>query len=294
MMQAAVFMIRKFVKVSSRVSPRLTGNLAFKAFCRPSLLRNLDDGQKKLIARAEQRFAEAERKTIAFFGGELQTYRFRHRGENSRGVVVLVHGWTGRAAFMSAFVSPLLQAGYEVLAVDLPAHGNSSGKTLHVALGVQALTALHTETGPWKAIVAHSFGGAIVTALVSGAVVGSAPVSTEKLVLIAAPSSIPELFKNYGNTIGLTPRSQYWLEENVTRLAGRSLSAFEGEQLLKLTTAQTLLLHAPDDKEVPFHEAERLATAGDHVTLRPMPGVGHRRILYAPKTIEAVSGFLGN
>ena len=65
-----------------------------------------------------------------------------------------------------------------------------------------------------------------------------------------------------------------------------------GELPLGQADVKTLVLHAPDDKEVSFASGEKLTNAGDHVSLKPMPGLGHRRILYAPTTVEAARAFM--
>ena len=288
----ALRIIRPLVRAGSFVAPRLTGDLAFRAFCRPPKAEGMSETQRKLIERAAARMEHAERRRLPCEGGEVQAYRFPASTAESRGTVLLVHGWTGRAAFMSAFLEPLAADGWEVVAIDLPGHGLSSGRTLHVPLGVAALQAAHAAYGPFGAIVAHSFGGALATAFVSGAVAHHPATSVGKLVLIATPSSMPELFAWFGETIGLTGRSRRALDANVLRLSGRALSTFEGDAMLRDAGIPTLLLHAPDDKEVAFRSAERLASAGPHVSLRPLPGLGHRRILYAPQTVQAARAFL--
>ena len=288
----ALRVIRPLVKVGSRFAPRLTGNLAFRAFCTPPRAGGISGAQRKLIDRAERRMAQAERQRLRFEGGEVQAYRFRTEASQSRGTVALIHGWTGRAAFMSAFIEPLNANGFDVVALDLPGHGRSSGRTLHVPLGMAALHALHRHYGPWQAIVAHSFGGALANVLVAGGVPRFPAIQVDRMVLIGTPSSMPEIFAWYGEAIGLSTSGRHWLDANVLRLSGRELAAFEGDAMLREAGTPTLVLHAPDDKEVSFSNATRLASAGPHVTLEPLQGLGHRRILYAPQTVEAVRAFL--
>jgi pimeloyl-ACP methyl ester carboxylesterase len=285
-------LIRPFVKAAAHLAPRMTGNAAFRLFCTPPRLGSLDKAQRDQITRAEARLSQAERRRVAYPGGEVETYLFKTAVLPVRGRVLLLHGWTGRAAFMSAFVHPLVSAGFDVLAVDLPAHGHSSGKTLHVPRAVAALHAVHAKLGPWSGIVAHSFGGAVAACLVADAVEGFPPIPVDSLVLIAAPNSIPSLFHWFGSTIGLTFKAQHWFDANVQRLAGRGLQTFIGADFLHASAVRTLVLHAPDDKEVDFANAEAFAAAGDNVTLMPLAGLGHRRILYASATVKAVTLFL--
>src|SRR5882724_4574089 len=42
-------------------------------------------------------------------------------------LVVLVHGWNGRASQLGAFVEPLVRAGLQVVAFDAPGPGASAG-----------------------------------------------------------------------------------------------------------------------------------------------------------------------
>jgi pimeloyl-ACP methyl ester carboxylesterase len=290
----ALKVIRPFVKVSSQIAPRLTGNLAFRAFCMPPRAGGSDDAQRRLMARAEARMDHAERTRVAYDGGDVQAYRFQTQTGPSKGTILLIHGWTGRAAFMSAFVEPLNASGFDVIALDLPGHGLSSGRMLHIPLGVRALHAVHAKFGPWHGLIAHSFGGAVATSLVAGAVSAFPAIALQGLVLIATPHSMPQLFRWFGQTVGLTGRGQHWFDANVQRLAGRDLGAFEGETLLRQANVPTLVLHAPDDKEVSFASAEALAKAGSHVAVQSMPGLGHRRILYAPATVQAARAFVAD
>lgn len=290
MAHRALRAIRPLVRVGSRMAPRLTGNLAFRVFCTPPRT-DLDEAQRKLVARAEAELEAAERLRLPFEGGVVQAYRIAAQAP-SRGAVLLLHGWTGRAAFMSAFIEPLTRSGFDVVALDLPAHGRSSGRILHVPMAIAALHALHERLGSWRGIVAHSFGGPIAAALVSGAIPRFKALPVERMVLIAAPSSLPDIFAWFGEAIGLTERGRRALDANVLRIAGRELAEFEGDAMLREAGVPTLLLHAPDDPEVGYRNAERLAAAGPHVALKPLPGLGHRRILYAPETIEAARAFM--
>src|SRR6218665_1552468 len=55
----------------------------------------------------------------------IQTYRW---GDDGLPKVVLLHGWGGRATQLGPFIQPLLDAGFQVHALDLPGHGHSAGR----------------------------------------------------------------------------------------------------------------------------------------------------------------------
>ncbi len=297
MAQLGLQVIRQLVRAGSIIAPRLTGNLMFERFCTPPRAPRLSESERKATDQARTRLQDAQSADVAYPGrgfpaGTIRTYAFASKQVPSRGKVVLLHGWTGRAVFMTAFVAPLTEAGFDVIACDLPGHGEASGKRLHIPLAIAALQALHAETGPWHGIIGHSFGGAIAPALIGGLVEGQPAIEISRLVLIAAPHSMPRIFHGFGETVGLTARSQSWFDANVKRLTGRELATFETVDVLQRTRTPTLVLHAPNDKEVSFASAEALAAAGDHVTLKALPGLGHRRILYAPATLSASVEFM--
>ncbi len=297
MAQLGMQVIRQLVRTGSVIAPRLTGNLMFDRFCTPPRAAQLGSGETAAAEQAKARLRDGAPGRVPYRGqgfppGEVQYYRFACPGPDVRGTILLLHGWTGRAAFMTAFVEPLTASGFDVVACDLPAHGESGGSRLHIPLAVSALSALHRETGPWFGIIGHSFGGAIAPALIGGMVEGYPPVPIERLVLIAAPNSMPDLFRQFGQAVGLTAASQRWFEANVKRLSGRDLAGFESAAVLRRTGTPTLVLHATNDKEVPFSNALALGEAGSHVTVADMPGLGHRRILYAPATVRAAVAYL--
>ncbi|WP_052019443.1 alpha/beta hydrolase [Asticcacaulis sp. YBE204] len=259
----------------------------FDLFCTPPAV---SDEARAGMSRMQARLDRAEAFRVPFEGGDLQAYRFTGRG---RGTVVLVHGWSGQAAVMSAFVDPLLEQGFDVIVFDLPAHGRSDGDRLHVPLGVRALHALHAVTGPWYGLVGHSFGGAVITSALSGLVDGLPRLSASRLALVAAPNSMPRIFDIFSRRHHLSPAADRHLKSHVRRLTGHEVDAFIGADILRRDPVPTLVLHAPDDKEVDYLSAEEFATAGPHVTVHALPGLGHRRILYARDTLRAVADFMG-
>lgn len=282
---------RTAVAIASAIAPQATGRAAFWLCCRTS---RPPSGENAQVKRAEKRLSGAVRTRIEFGSGSVETYTFppSPNAVRRRGTIALVHGWTGSAAFMAAFAAPLIAEGFEVVAVDLPGHGASPGRYLHVPLAVEALHAVHEKTGPWHGIAAHSFGGLAALALVSGTVAHIPPVPIERLALIGSPHDASFIFSYLGRTLGLGPKAQAAMNDMVLEVAGRPIEDFDGVAMMRSSGVRALILHAPDDREVPYACAEELAKAEGLATLTPVPGAGHRRILYAPAAIELVGAFM--
>lgn len=290
MAHKALKVIRPVIRLSSALSPRITGRLAFRLFCTP-IGHAAVDPKKASIRRAQAVFATAQKRVVPFCRGFVQSYRFAPEG-TPRGTVLLLHGWTGQALFMAGFVPPLLAQGFAVLAIDLPAHGASSGRQLNIPLAVEAVSAVVRDDLPLAGIVSHSFGGAIALAAVAGGVEGFAAIPCDRLVTLAAPQAMQPYGAAFSEALGLTANGHRAFERRVLELAGRPMESFSGRAYLAQTQIPALVIHAPDDREIPFRDAEALAAAHAGVQLMAVPGLGHRRILMDEAVQQAAARFL--
>jgi pimeloyl-ACP methyl ester carboxylesterase len=290
MANAALAVIRPVIRVGSHLAPRLAGRIAFDLFCRPGLAGGLTADQKKTVEAAEKRLAAAERLTVSHLNGYVETYTFRQPpGAPSRGTVLLLHGWTGRAAFMAGFIPHLMKEGFDVTALDLPGHGRSSGKRLNMPLAMEALSAVRRALGPIHGIVGHSFGGAVAVTAAAGVVPAFAPLKVKRLALVAAPDKMSTYFRGFGGMIGLSARGQSAMEDRVQDIAATALDRFDGTVLLPQLAVPTLVVHDREDKEIPFADAQSLASGGGPLQLMPVEGLGHRRILQSKEVARAVA-----
>lgn len=288
-----VKVIRGMFGAAERVAPRIGGKAAFELFCRTPNPKRLTEGERRALDRAAGFMQEARHHRLKVAGRCVVVHEFRpHQGRHNAGTVLVLHGWRSRTEYMKALIEAHRDAGFRVMSLDLPGHGGSTGRRLTMADAVRAAHVAGEWFGPFAAIVGHSFGGAVAVNAVAGSVVGIPPLAASKLVLIAAPSSMPVLFRNFGRFLNLGPRTQSAVAEEVLRIAGRPLDEFIGSRQLAETPVPTLVIHAPDDREVSADHAELFAAAGEHVRLRWAPGLGHRRILSDPGIVEEALGFV--
>jgi pimeloyl-ACP methyl ester carboxylesterase len=278
---------------AGRLAPTFAGRMAFRLFARTPNPDKVSDREKLRLYQAAKAMAAGELHYLPTRQGiSVAAREFTPTGIAARERWALVlHGWRSRSEHMLGVVETLRSRGFHVVALDLPGHGQSAGRRLTMADAVAAVSAAAFRFGPFNLIAGHSFGGAVAVNSVVGSIAGIRPVWTRRLVLIAAPSGIGRIFRQFGQFIGLGPKAQAAMEREVLRVAGRPLSQFSGSHLLKHETLPVLVVHAPDDKEVPFSEAEDYAAAGRHVRLLPAPGTGHRRILADSNVLAAIAEF---
>jgi pimeloyl-ACP methyl ester carboxylesterase len=285
--------IRGVFGAAEHVAPRLSGRAAFELFCRTPSVKALSDGERRAVDRATGFMAEARHHRLKTKNGCVMVHEFRPEpGRASAGTVLVVHGWRSRTEYMRALIEGFRNAGYRVASLDLPGHGQSLGRHLNMVNAVEAARVAADWFGPFKAIVGHSFGGAVAANAIAGSIKGIQPVAAERLVLVAAPSSLPAIFADFSRMLNVGPRSQVSMADQVKRLSGRPLNEFTGDRQLAEAPVPTLVIHAPDDREVPADHARRYAGAGSHVRLHWADGLGHRRILGDKGVVARAVGFV--
>ncbi|KQU70006.1 hydrolase [Aminobacter sp. DSM 101952] len=286
--------IRRLFGAAEVVSPRLAGRAAFELFRRTPSEKSLSEAERRAIGRAADFMAEARHHRIKTRTGCVAMHEFRPSQGRQAGTVLVIHGWRSRTEYMRALIEGYCSAGYRVVSLDLPGHGGSLGRALDMAMAVEAATLAGQWFGPFEAIVGHSFGGAVAVNAAAGTVKGFAPLSANRLVLIAAPDSMPRLFEDFGRYVNLGARTQQAIAGQVERVTGTPIHQFISSRLLMRLAIPTLVIHAPDDREVSAKDARAMAGAGRHVRLFWADGLGHRRILSDARVVEEGVGFVRN
>lgn len=285
--------IRGVFGLGERLAPGLAGRAAFALFSITPSRRSMKDGERQAVARAENFMQGARHHRLKTRSGCVVVHEFRpDGGRPAAGSVLVLHGWRSRTEYMAALIEGHRRAGFRVFSLDLPGHGQSPGRRLTLPMAVEAVGLVAQWFGPFDSVVGHSFGGAVAINAIAGSIASHAPLPAERLVLIAAPNAISDVLSGFGRMINLGPRSYAAMEDKVERLSGRTLEDFTGARLLASLSVPTLVVHAPDDREVPADDARAYAGAGPHVSIHWADGLGHRRILSSPQVVERVVGFL--
>ncbi|MDW6023705.1 alpha/beta fold hydrolase [Mesorhizobium sp. BAC0120] len=278
---------------AEHVMPAAAGRIAFELFARTPHPKSLGEGGRKAVERAAGLLAEARRHCLTTRSGRITVFEFRPRSDRGRRAPILVlHGWGSRTEFMKGLIEGFRDAGHRVISLDFPGHGHSPGRRLTLVSAVESVRVAGEWFGPFEAIVGHSFGGAVAVNAVAGSVKGVPPLAADRLVLIAAPSSMPALFEGFGRQINLGKKSYRSFAARVERLAGHPLEHYVGSARLAEAAVPTLVLHAHDDREVSIDHPQDYAAAGDHVRLDWVDGLGHRRVLGDPRVVNRAVAFL--
>jgi pimeloyl-ACP methyl ester carboxylesterase len=177
-----------------------------------------------------------------------------------KGTVLLVHGWTSEAAFMTALAEPIRRAGFRVVMFDFPAHGLSPGRRTNLMECAQATLVVAEAMGPVDAIVAHSFGGLCALLAIEGVPPMPKSLAVGQLVLIACPNRLSDVTQEFAELRQMTDAGRKAFERRLERVGWRSLDRFSTANLLRATGCGHCI-HARDDAEVPFSRALEIVAA---------------------------------
>lgn len=247
---------------------------AFDMFARPPRVEP---------ARKEATFIEtAQRFSVQDAGDAIAAYAW-----GSGPVVALVHGWGGRAVNMCSFIPELLERGFRVVAFDGPGHGDSEGTTCNVLRMSRCLAALQDQEGAFAGVIGHSFGaGGITVALGRG-------LEAARVVQIAPLVDMVERFRQWAAAVGMGIDGFREMMLHSDRVYGTgAVQAASGDVIAPALTVPALILHDPEDDEVPFAGALRLVENWRGAMLEEVPKLGHYRIVRSPSVVDRAVSFV--
>ncbi|NRF67399.1 alpha/beta fold hydrolase [Aquincola sp. S2] len=208
----------------------------------------------------------------------------RRSGHGPR--VLLLHGWEGQAADLAAFAPPLLDAGFEVITMDLPAHGASSGRQTSIPQSARALKAVGDVLGPLHAVIAHSVGSAVLgEALHHGLDAGHA-------VMIGAPAHYAAYARQVAAFAGLDEEGTQRMLELLREPLGVNIHEVSLPARAVHFTLPALFIHSSDDRIVAIADSLASAAAWRGARHLRVEGLGHRRILGDANVIAAALKFI--
>lgn len=275
-----------------RLPTGMAGDAALHLFCSPQLSERRHPEQRKLVERARFHLRHASRTRVPTPVGEVQVYQFAPDVAVPAGTVLMVHGWTSEASFMTALAEPLRRSGFRVVLFDLPAHGSSAGRRTNLIDCARATLAVGEALGPIDAVVAHSVGGMMAMLAIEGGRPMPRRLHASSAVLIACPDRLGEFTRDFATHWGIADAGRMAFEQRLERIGHRPIGCYSTAAFLRTSGCPALVVHARNDADVPFRCAETIAAASPAAQLAAFDGFGHRNILFAPPVVRAVVKFL--
>jgi pimeloyl-ACP methyl ester carboxylesterase len=270
--QLARMSLRALARTLGTVAPEWASQWAEKLFFTP---RRTPPSRtaRAVLDQGQQRFLELCGERVAVWSW----------GEGPR--VLLVHGWSGYGGQLTAFVAPLVAAGFSVVTFDAPGHGLSSGRFSSLPDMARIIRAVAKATGGPHALVAHSFGAA------ASALAMRDGLSVERAVFLSPPADPRKAVAFFAKELALPRRVLTRMVERLEARVGK-LEDFVVPDFAPSLKTPVRIFHDVGDEEVRLEAGEAIARAWPGATLVRTQGLGHYRILYTPAVVSEAVGFI--
>lgn len=272
----AIAVLRLRFVLGVRLAPGTTLRRATQLFCTPAR------GARERACTLP--LHDARVRELDVDGRAITTYTWGD--PDAQPYVLFAHGWSSGGARIAAWVRPLREAGFAVVAFDQLAHGRSPGTQTTLVEFVRNVLAVGAAHGPAAAVVGHSMGGAAAAlALARG-------LQAQRAVLVAPPADIRPAIARFGSAIGFGHGWSERLRLHMERRFGVVFERLMAPLAVVDLARPALVVHDVADREVPWADGEVYARLWPGARLLSTQGLGHRRVLDDAGVIAAALAFL--
>ena len=263
-------------KLLSTISKKKAAEQAFVLFCTPFL-------------RSKRRGAPENADLLQFKFKNLTINGYRWNFPQ-RSKVLILHGFGSAAYKFEAYVAPLVKKGYEVLAFDAPAHGDSDGSTTNAVEYAEMIEKVIKLYGPIQKFIAHSFGGIAL----SLALENIRHDENTSIVFIApateTTSAVDGAFAMLKINNGVVRKE---FDNIVFIVSGKETAWFSIRRAIKNIRADVLWVHDEDDDITPVADALKVKE-DNHPNIHFVitKGLGHSKIYHDQSIKNLVIAFL--
>jgi len=264
-----------YFNTAAILAPKKIAKNAFTLFCTPRK-GQVTKGQKGFLEDAKDLILEAE-------ATKVQTYLWKGSGST----ILLMHGWESNT-FRWRNLIPILQSeNYNVIAMDAPAHGNSSGQQFHVPLYTECAQKVIDTYQPTY-VIGHSIGGmALLHNLYK---YPEANKNIQKVVTLGSPSELSDFMRQYKVILSLNGNLMKLMESYFIGNFGFKFSDFSSSKFAAKINTKGLLIHDEIDAIAPYWASQQVHANWKNSTLITTKGLGHS--LHQDKVRLSILDFL--
>jgi pimeloyl-ACP methyl ester carboxylesterase len=240
---------------------------------------------RKVKKKTPPIFEKAEEVHFSMHGKKVFGYRWNHPSPHR---FLILHGFESSSFNFDRYVKPMIKKGYEVVAMDAPAHGKSEGKTINLLEYVDTIRETWKKFGPFEAILAHSFGGLAVCLYLDQ----HPPEQKPKLVLIAPATETTTAVDSFFKVLQLNEGVKEAFNTLIHKRTGHWPSEFSVTRVAPGLHAEILWAHDEDDDMTPLRDTDALRKQNlPHIRFLITKGLGHRRIYRDNKVSHEILEF---
>lgn len=253
--------LRRLLNGTARVYRRGAGKMAYYFLTTPRRLAD-DPGTDEFLK-------EATHGTFTHDDQDIHCFHWPGKGPS----VLLLHGWESSTARWFAMYEPLKKAGFDIYAIDAPAHGRSEGKKFNVFMYCQVLDTYFKHLGfapdYW---VGHSGGG---MAAIYYACKPEFTFDPKQIVSMAVPGELENFIDKFCELVGANDRVKYGIEHHFHRKLDHRFADIDFTEFVKQVKVPGLIVHDEEDDVAPIAGARRMHANWPGATLATTVGCGH-------------------
>ncbi|MBK8611107.1 MAG: alpha/beta fold hydrolase [Chitinophagaceae bacterium] len=272
----AIRYVQTKFKLLRIISKRRTAEKAFDVFATP-YLKSVRKFPVKNAVVVELRLNNKK----------VNGYRWNHPQPKK---ALILHGFGSAAHKFEDYAELLASKGFEVLAFDAPAHGESEGTRTNAIEYCEMIKLVVQQYGPVESFFAHSFGGISLCLALE-----TIPHDAGTKVVFIAPAT--ETTSAVDGAFGMLKlndervRSEF--DKIVFEVSGRKTEWFSIRRAMQNIKASVLWIHDEDDDITPWADALKVKE-DDHPNIEFVltKGLGHRKIYHDRAVKEQVIKFM--
>ncbi|MEJ1222955.1 alpha/beta hydrolase [Sediminicola sp. 1XM1-17] len=257
------------------ISKRKAAEKAFNLFCSPRKGKVLPHQQEYLNAAKDQ--------VLQMDSINIQTYQW----SGSKETVLLLHGWESNVYRWKNLIEKLQEAQFNIIAIDAPGHGNSSGNMLNVPLYTECTNVVISTYNP-SFVIGHSMGG--MTTIYNQYKYPNPDI--KKLVSLGSPSELSELMDHYQNLLSFNDVVLSELERYIYERYEVEVHEFSAAKFSQKIDKEGFIVHDELDTIAPFSAAERIHGQWKKSSLLKTSGLGHS--LHQEEVNQKIIDFLNS
>ena len=265
----------QYFNALSLVSKRKAAEKAFTLYCSPR--------KGKVLPHQKEYLDAAKHQIIHTSNLEIQTYQWLGRKET----VLLLHGWESNVFRWKNLIEKLQEANFNVIAIDAPGHGNSSGSILNVPLYTECTNEIIDTYNP-SYVIGHSMGG--MTTIYNQYKYPNTAI--KKLVSLGSPSELSELMDYYQNLLGFNNTVLSELEKHIYDQYKIEVQNFSAARFSESIAQKGFIVHDELDLIAPYSAAEKIHGQWKNSSLLKTSGLGHS--LHQAEVNQKIIDFLNS
>ncbi|WP_353779788.1 alpha/beta fold hydrolase [Winogradskyella sp. 3972H.M.0a.05] len=250
--------IGSYINLLSFISTEYAAEKALNLFATPR--------KGKLNEHDDEYLSKAYQEGIDYDEYEIMTYRWPGEGKT----ILLVHGWESNSARWKFLINQLIASDYNIIALDAPAHGKSSGKQFNAILYSEFINVVANKFDP-EIIIGHSVGG-MATVFFQSKYQNK---SLKKLITLGSPSEFVGVLDRYSELMSYNNRVKGAIDRYIEKKFQYPPSHFSGSKFSKEITSEVLVIHDTEDEVIPYEDALLYEKNYPKASLVSTKGNGH-------------------